>query len=365
MIEAPVLVELLERLPALFAAIAGDDPAGRSLQQDREFAALREARREDDTSLPMGIWQSDLKRCDWARVEELATDLLSHHSKDLMVAAWLGEAWLQRYRFNGLYAALELLSGLGERYGTALYPRPQDQDASWLAPPLAWVARQYSDIVHVRLPLLDVQVRDFEVPSHAQWLQTQRKAMNKGEDRRSLAEAVEGKATLRTWHDVVVNVPLSDIVQQLKVLQACTLKLEHLSQWSDEHLLDEAPSFTALQHAIDQLIHTTQELIAMHPEPIPMLQDVVTETLSAAEEAPAQAAKPAQVMGYPDSRDAAYRQLQLISQYLASVEPHSPVPYLLDRAVEWGHMPLRDLLGELVNADVDTRRIWSVLGVLP
>lgn len=362
MIEPPVLAHLREQLPLLLDAIPGDDPAGRSLQQDHAFAALREARREDDSSLPMGIWQSELKRCDWPKVEELAMNLLSHDSKDLMVAAWLGEAWLQRYRFMGLYAALELLTGLGERYGSALYPRPQDQDASWLAPPLAWVARQYSDILHIRLPLLDVQVRDFEVPSHAQWQLTQRKAVNKGEDRRSLAEAAEGQATLRTWHEVVLSVPLDDIVQQLQILQGCLKQLERLNDWSNAHLQDEAPSFTALHQAIEQLIHTSQELIAMHPQPIPVLQDVEPET-------PVTTAEPAQqspqVMGYPDSRDAAYRQLQLISQYLARIEPHSPVPYLIDRAVEWGHMPLRELLGELVNADVDTRRIWSVLGVLP
>lgn len=363
MIESPALALLREQLPALLEAIPGDDPAGHSLRHDRGFSALREARREDDTSLPVGIWQTELKRCDWTKVETLASELLSQRSKDLMVAAWLGEAWLQRYRFEGLYAALELLTGLGERYGSALYPRPEDQDASWLAPPLAWVARQYSDILHVRLPLLEVEVRDFEVLTHAQWQYTQRRALNKGEDRRSLAEAAEGQATLRTWREIVLSVPLAELMQQLHVLQACAVKLEQLNQWSDAHLQDEAPSFSALQQAIEHLRQTLQELIAMHPEPIPFLQEVVAETPSTSDEAAAPS--PQVVMGYPDSRDAAYRQLQLISQYLASVEPHSPVPYLIDRAVEWGHMPLRDLLGELVNADVDTRRIWSVLGVLP
>ncbi|RBH56698.1 hypothetical protein C3F00_015440 [Pseudomonas sp. MWU13-2860] len=34
------------------------------------------------------------------------------------------------------------------------------------------------------------------------------------------------------------------------------------------------------------------------------------------------------------SPQAAYRQLKVISDYLKRVEPHSPVPYLINRAVD-------------------------------
>ncbi|OHC25894.1 MAG: hypothetical protein A3J25_10020 [Pseudomonadales bacterium RIFCSPLOWO2_02_FULL_63_210] len=67
----------------------------------------------------------------------------------------------------------------------------------------------------------------------------------------------------------------------------------------------------------------------------------------------------------PTSRDEAYRQLALVAEYLAKTEPHSPVPYLINRAVEWGQKQLRDLLTELINADPESRRLWPLLGVLP
>ena len=38
----------------------------------------------------------------------------------------------------------------------------------------------------------------------------------------------------------------------------------------------------------------------------------------------------------PQGREDAYRQLRGIADYLARTEPHSPVPYLIYRAVEWG-----------------------------
>ena len=66
----------------------------------------------------------------------------------------------------------------------------------------------------------------------------------------------------------------------------------------------------------------------------------------------------------PANREEAYRQLLLIAEYLARTEPHSPVPYLIRRGVEWGNKPLSELLGELISADAESRRLWTLLGVL-
>jgi type VI secretion system protein ImpA len=71
-----------------------------------------------------------------------------------------------------------------------------------------------------------------------------------------------------------------------------------------------------------------------------------------------------QVFREPASRDEAYRQLLLIAEYLTRTEPHSPVPYLIRRGVEWGNKPLSELLGELISADAESRRLWTLLGVL-
>lgn len=77
---------------------------------------------------------------------------------------------------------------------------------------------------------------------------------------------------------------------------------------------------------------------------------------------PAHAAQP--VTGMPSSREQAYRQLAQIADYLARTEPHSPVPYVIRRAVEWGNQPLGELLDELLSADGESRRVWKLLGVL-
>jgi type VI secretion system protein ImpA len=50
----------------------------------------------------------------------------------------------------------------------------------------------------------------------------------------------------------------------------------------------------------------------------------------------------------PVSREEAYRQLAQIAGVLEQLEPHSPIPDLLRRAVELGKMPFRQLIREIV-----------------
>ena len=59
----------------------------------------------------------------------------------------------------------------------------------------------------------------------------------------------------------------------------------------------------------------------------------------------------------------AYRLLGEIAAYLARHEPHSPTPYLLKRAVSWGHMPLADLMREIVQQEGDLARYLALLGL--
>jgi type VI secretion system protein ImpA len=102
----------------------------------------------------------------------------------------------------------------------------------------------------------------------------------------------------------------------------------------------------------------------MHPRK-PTPAPVETPTVAASSPATVPDIIPAaQVFSEPANREEAYRQLLLIAEYLARTEPHSPVPYLIKRGVEWGNKPLSELLGELISADAESRRLWTLLGVL-
>ena len=67
--------------------------------------------------------------------------------------------------------------------------------------------------------------------------------------------------------------------------------------------------------------------------------------------------------GPVQSREEAYRLLSLAADYLLRTEPHSPTPYLVQRAVGWGRMPLAELLEEYSQDGNDLRMLRLLLGL--
>jgi predicted component of type VI protein secretion system len=63
------------------------------------------------------------------------------------------------------------------------------------------------------------------------------------------------------------------------------------------------------------------------------------------------------------SRADAYYRLAEAAEYLLRTEPHSPVPYLVKRAVQWGNMSLAELLYEFVGSPDDLVAIQRLLGM--
>lgn len=119
----------------LSAAIDAAAPAGASLRGGPAYHAIKQARRHDDASLPMGAWEHQLRRADWHRVADLAAHALAHDSKDLQLAAWLLEAQVHRTGADALAPGICLLQQLCERHWRALYPTDSEHRANifhWL-----------------------------------------------------------------------------------------------------------------------------------------------------------------------------------------------------------------------------------------
>ena len=63
------------------------------------------------------------------------------------------------------------------------------------------------------------------------------------------------------------------------------------------------------------------------------------------------------------SRDDAYRRLAEAAEYLSRIEPHSPAPYLVKRAILWGSMSLPELLREVVRNQTELNEIFRLLEI--
>ncbi|WKE64474.1 type VI secretion system protein TssA [Gallaecimonas kandeliae] len=346
-----------EALLALLQPFPGEAPCGVPMRYEPEYDQLREARRAEDPSLPTGVWQSELKRADWDKVAQLGQDILLARSKDLMVAAWLGEAWLHRGGMAGLSSALALVAQLCERFWDQLYPLPEDGDQSFRAGALGWLDSNYAAAVAAEVPLLCLDGPSPQALTLNGWSALLQRQLPPAGGKGAKGDLEAAKKELAQLHETVRSGPSEPMRQAAQELAAASAWLERLQGWCTEQMADEAPTFTKLRNALAQADQVLREFLAMQPSlPDPAPQPDQTETA---------AAVPAKVLGEPGSREEAYRQLAVIAGYLARAEPHSPVPYLIQRAVEWGGKPLHQLLAELIDSDPQARRLWALLGILP
>jgi type VI secretion system protein ImpA len=349
-------------IDALLQPLPGDAPCGMSLIHDPEYDAIRTARRADDPSVPAGIWQTTLKVADWPAVEAGCRRVLANRSKDLTIAAWLGEAWLSRYGVSALPHCFQLMAALCERYWDDLHPLPRDGDLGFRAAPLGWLVGAYADLLSAQIELFEG--RDGLRGTLAEWQSAQRATL--AATARQDVPAAKKEAAARKSAVLKEAVSAASPVYlrlERDALATARPLIERLDVWCTPRLGSEAPSFAVLMETMTHAGLVLTECLAMHPNSDPPLAFPASNAAAVAE-APAQAPVPV-ASGVPHSREDAYRQLGVIAEYLVRYEPHSPVPYLIQRALEWGSKPLPVLLQELTSGNADGQGLWTFLGLLP
>ena len=63
------------------------------------------------------------------------------------------------------------------------------------------------------------------------------------------------------------------------------------------------------------------------------------------------------------TRQDALKRLREVEDYFRRTEPHSPISYLIGRAVSWGNMSFEELLRDLARDKSVLGPIWETLGL--
>ncbi len=260
-----------------------------------------------------------------------------------------------------------LLAELCERYPEEVHPQAQDGDQSWRVPPIDWLLRRYAELLHTRLPLMG-QGAFAEITLYA-WQRLQRQQVASGDSKSAKAALEAAQLQQKKLDEALRAEPWCNGSASRP---ACSPASSNYSAWNSGATAAWAnsPQLPAIARGhramagLAQGVHRHAPASAAVRRTAPVAEADASEGDADGEES-VPASAPSGPAGAPTSREDAYRQLLLIADYLARTEPHSPVPYLIKRAVEWGNKPLSELLAELINADSEARRVWSLLGVLP
>lgn len=340
----------------LLEPIPGSNPAGESLRYQGTYDRIAEARRHDDARLSQGIYKSTLKRADWSTVESICIEALTSRSKDLQIAGWLLEAWLHLYGFSGVVRGLRLLDGLCSEFWTTAYPSLDGGDLDGRLAPFTWIEEKLS-LQLKQIPLTSPRNEaGGESYSYVDWENACHYENLAMKDPRAFQETIAKlKPTIAVFREAVALTDRSfyeDLLESLEqAIDACAL----LEQVLDQNCGKAAPGFhnfnetlCAIQQLVYQDVHTREEL----PE-IPNEESLPTETSNS--EIDLWSSGPIR------SRAEAYRRLSEAADYLLRTEPHSPTPYLVMRAVEWGNMSLPELLQQIVRNEGEMNEIDRLL----
>ncbi|GHB96023.1 type VI secretion system protein TssA [Thermomonas carbonis] len=352
----------------LLAPIPGSDPAGSDASFSDQFDRIREARRADDPNLAQGEWQTELKVADWREAQSLSEDILLRTSKDLQAAVWLAEAAISRDGLEGARDSFALLAGLLETYWEGLYPRADDGDLEERAGKLAWFAT-YGARALQALRLND----DPQAPlTLAGWIDS-REVDNLGRQNAEAYQAAldEGRINGEAYDARMLATPEAMLMERLVQVQAARDAFTRFSTTSDAKLGRDAPNLAPIDDGLKKIQQVYSKVAtAKGIGGAAVVADDGSAVQASAGGGATVAATGGGVAldlggGSLASKEAALRALGEIAGFFRRTEPHSPVAYLLERAVLWANMPLEQFLAELIRDEGTLSSIRERVGLPP
>jgi type VI secretion system protein ImpA len=330
-------------LAALTGPIPGDYPGGISLPYDikDQLDQMRKEVDPDSFAADDPLRPSEFKKADWTGIIKIGSKTLTQTSKDLQVATRMVEALTRVDGFKGLGDGLELLVSLVENAWDRLVPvidDPSDMDIrsapfDWLSDPDRG-ARFPSTVSSI--PLLD-GAKDFPEMGLAQLKQNQS----------------GGSASM---DQVLAGTPLEKLQDRFTLVTRAKDCLNSLVEKLSEKLKDLAPSMGQLRTVLDQCSTLLGQIIARKSPPTGSAQNDGQGSASDSNTSTSG--------GTPAlTRDRAYQMMSQAADILSAIEPHSPVPYLVRRAVQLGRLPFPELIQAFVREQNVLETMFRELGI--
>jgi type VI secretion system protein ImpA len=345
----------------LLNPIPGDNPSGASLRYEKIYDQIKEARTEDDDSLPSGAWERQVKKADFNLVIKLAGEALATKSKDLQLAAWLIEAHVKKEGLSLVEPCFKLMHDLQEQFWDTIYPVIEDGDVGLRAMPMEWVANRVAALVR-EAPITKKGLNFFQYKeSRTVGYEADVEASDsKREARRQAIE--DGKTTGEDFDAAFAATSKALYVGLHDSLQSTLTTLETLQEFSEEKYRDEGPSFAKLRTSIEEVDQVVNSLLAekRKTEPDPVDEAAVEGHEEAAETEESVGALVAVNAGKGKSLSAfamrnagfvsakpmdwsdAVNRIRECALFIQEERPSSPATFLLQAVVQMGEMGEQD-----------------------
>ena len=344
----------------LLNPIPGDNPSGANLRYEKIYDQIKEARTEDDDSLPSGAWERQVKKADFNLVIKLAGEALATKSKDLQLAAWLTEAHVKKEGLSLVEPCFKLMHDLQEQFWDTIYPVIEDGDAGLRAMPVEWVANRVAALVR-EAPITKKGLNFFQYKeSRTVGYETDVEASDsKREARRQAIE--DGKTTGEEFDAAFAATSKALYVGLHDALQSALTTLDTLQEFSDEKYGSDGPAFSKLRTSIQEVDQVVNSLLAekrkTEPDPVDDAAEGQEEAAETEESVGALVAVNAGkgkslsafamrnagfVSAKPTDWSDAVNRIRECALFIQEERPSSPATFLLQAVVQMGEMGEQD-----------------------
>lgn len=356
-------------IEALLQPISEEVPSGEYLRYSGIYDQIAEARRADD-NLNMGEWQTELKVADFRQVINLATSALTTQSKDVQIAAWFSEALVKQYGFTGLRDSLKLISGLQDKFWETLHPEIDEGDMEGRANAVSWMDLQTAQAIKstsitsgLGYSYYDWEdSKRFDIPDNIDTLDSA--DAQKYRDLQAQAER-ENRVTGELWRREKLLTKRAFCEETNFVIEECWTEFTELNRVIEEKFdRNQMPGLTNLKKALEDIHLQVKKLLEEKRLEEPSADDAVSdpEVSADGEIITTAGGGVATASGAIQNRKDALKRLADIADFFQKTEPHSPVSYLIQRAVKWGNMPLDGWLQDVIKDESVLYQLRQTLG---
>jgi len=355
-------------LDALLAPISEENPGGDSLRYSGIYDEIADARRAD-IDVAQGEWQTELKTADYRKVVDVAVNALTTLSKDLQIAAWLSEALIKMHGFAGLRDSVKLMTGLHENFWDGAFPVVEDNDqegranaVSWLESNAAQSVRDVAITAGAGLSFNNWQdAKRFDMPANFDSLDEA--AKERWNDLRAQAER-ENRTTGEKWKAAVAGTRRAFCEQMQFTFDEAREAIEELNSVIEaKYERNQMPGLSGLKKSLDEVGGQVKKILEKkrleEPDPV----DAAESNGGWGDEEDSGSGSTGIGSGPIKGRPEALRRLEEVAAFFQKTEPHSPVSYLVQRAVKWGNMPLESWLQEVIKDDNVLGQLRETLGL--
>lgn len=356
--------EALIDVNALLAPVSEESAVGKDIRQDpsptSDYSLIKDARSSARAAERNSMFDGGSTEAseNWQKILDLAPKILSNSAKDLEVACWYTEALVRKAGFRGLRDGFTLLRRLIEEYwDDDLYPVPDEDGIETRVAPITGLNGEGSDGI-LLAPIRSIHITQDHPPGpFSLWQYKQALDVKRISDDATRAD--QASKIGFTLEDITNVIDLSS--QQFYVdlrddVSACLKEFKTISDMLTERCGNhDAPPTSKILGLLGDTLSTINH-VAKAKFPVEIENDEEVDAGMPEESGETGVA----TKGPIKNRTEAIRQLLSISEFFRKTEPHSPISYVLEKAVKWGEMALPELINELI-PDSSSRHTYSSL----